>query len=104
MKDELMMSALSCWGTGRICLRLKKPYKRPLSHRRFSLLARIRAARGFSTLEGRRQLVRVRLSSLIILMQANPDHGMLHLSESCALVFFYYISLLLYSLHVFLLS
>jgi hypothetical protein len=48
--------------------------------------------------------VRVRLSSLIILMQANPDHGMLHLSESCALVFFYYISLLLYSLHVFLLS
>jgi len=41
-----------------ICMELAERYNVP-EDLRFSLLARIRAARGFSTLEGRRQLVRV---------------------------------------------
>ena len=42
---------------------------------RFELLCRIRIARGFVTLEGRRQLVKQRLLAFNVLLQCNPTPG-----------------------------
>ena len=41
---------------------------------RFQLLARVRVAKAFSSLEGRRNLVRIRLMAFYILFQSNPSH------------------------------
>ncbi|KAK3268281.1 E3 ubiquitin-protein ligase upl1 [Cymbomonas tetramitiformis] len=56
-----------------IAQKLATEHKVPESLR-FSLLARIRTAHGFATLEGRRQSVRIRLLALVVLLQSNPDH------------------------------
>ncbi len=42
--------------------------------RRFSLLTRVRVARHFGRLEGRRQLARVRLLAFYVLFQSSPGH------------------------------
>lgn len=41
---------------------------------RFSLLTRVRIARHFGSLEGRRQLARVRLLAFYVLFQSSPSH------------------------------
>eukprot|EP00899_Mesostigma_viride_P004970 jgi/Mesvir1/14474/Mv05181-RA.1 len=56
----------------------------PPSHR-FALLSRLRRAACFGSLESRRQLARVRMLSLIVLLQTCPDHediSTLFLAES----------------------
>jgi len=44
------------------------------ARRRFSLLTRVRVARHFGRLEGRRQLARVRLLAFYVLFQSSPGH------------------------------
>ena len=41
---------------------------------RFSLLSRIRAARSFASLEGRRTYMAIRLLAFTILVQSSPDY------------------------------
>lgn len=42
---------------------------------RFQLLCRIRIARGFATVAGRRQLVKQRLLAFNVLLQCSPSAG-----------------------------
>ena len=42
---------------------------------RFSLLSKLRVARGFGSLEGRRLVVQLRLTAFYIFLQANPAPG-----------------------------
>lgn len=46
-----------------------------LLYHRFALLSRIRLARGFATLEGRRTCVLLRLLAMVVLFQSQPSPG-----------------------------
>ena len=57
-----------------VAVRLAEHYALPRGPLRFALLARVRAVRGFTTLEGRRVVCRARLQALVLLY-GGPDHG-----------------------------
>jgi hypothetical protein len=57
-----------------LCASLVAQHKVP-KDLRFNLLTRVRAARAFGTLDGRRQITALRLLALTVLLQSNPDPG-----------------------------
>jgi len=58
-----------------LCAQLVAQHEVP-ADLRFNLLTRVRAARAFGTLDGRRQITAWRLLALTVLLQSNPDPGM----------------------------
>jgi hypothetical protein len=56
---------------------------------RFELLCRIRIARGFGTLEDRRQLVKQRLLAFNVLLQCSPTPGELAAMTAAEILFLF---------------